>query len=807
MVLGLARGLLARRSVSAVQNGRRYVAASAAARPRTLYDKIWDAHLVDGTQSDVAGGTGLLYIDRHLVHEVTSPQAFEGLAQAGRPVRRPDCTLVTVDHNIPTTSRKKFSTTAEFIEEEQSRAQVLALEANVESFGLPYFGMADKRQGVVHIIGPEQGFTVPGSTCVCGDSHTATHGAFGALAFGIGTSEVEHVLATSTLPQIKAQNMLVSIEGELGHGVASKDVILHICGIIGTAGGTGATIEFAGSAIRSMSMEARMSVCNMAIEAGARAGLIAADQTTVDYLRGRPMLPRADTAEWETAVAHWKSLHSDPGATYDREVHIDAADIAPTVTWGTSPQDTAAITGVVPDPAACDDPARRAGMERALAYMGLEKRVGEALTSIAVDKVFIGSCTNGRIEDIRAVASVAKGKKVAAHVDAMVVPGSGMVKEQAEEEGLDAILTEAGFEWRMPGCSMCLAMNADKLKMHERCASTSNRNFEGRQGQGGRTHLVSPVMAAAAAVSGHLADVRSLEIAAMPVPAAGATGAVGALHAQMYAEALDSAGAIIREGASGEGGGGIPKFTTLKGIAAPLDVQNIDTDMIIPKEYLKTIKRTGLGFAAFAELRYTNPNDVAKHGPEVAIEIADFVLNRPHYRDTKILVAGDNFGCGSSREHAPWSINGMGIRSIISTSFADIFYNNCFKNGMLPVVLPRDQVLALLEDASAGHELEVDLVSQRVIRADGSAFDFDVDPFRKNCLLNGLDDIGLTMEKMDTIRAFEARRSVETPWLDGATTRVPKLFAVKDMPRITPPATPTPDDWRVEAQSTRSATA
>eukprot|EP00325_Prymnesiales_sp_UTEX-LB-985_P003790 CAMPEP_0174697238 /NCGR_PEP_ID=MMETSP1094-20130205/3152_1 /TAXON_ID=156173 /ORGANISM="Chrysochromulina brevifilum, Strain UTEX LB 985" /LENGTH=798 /DNA_ID=CAMNT_0015894177 /DNA_START=13 /DNA_END=2409 /DNA_ORIENTATION=+ len=774
------------------------------AGPRTLYDKIWDSHLVDGATSEVAGGTGLLYIDRHLVHEVTSPQAFEGLEKAGRRVRRPDCTLVTVDHNIPTSSRKKFQSTESFIEEEQSRTQVLALEKNVATFGLPYFGMTDKRQGIVHIIGPEQGFTVPGSTCVCGDSHTATHGAFGALAFGIGTSEVEHVLATSTLPQIKALNMRVSIEGELGAGVTSKDIVLHICGVIGTAGGTGATIEFAGSAIRSLSMEGRMSVCNMAIEAGARAGLIAPDDKTIEYLRGRPMLPSEDSADWAAAVAHWKTLTSDEGAVYDKEVHIDAADIAPTVTWGTSPQDTAPITGVVPDPAACADPARRAGMERALEYMGLTDRVGAPLNSISVDKVFIGSCTNGRIEDIRAVASVAKGRKVASHVQAMVVPGSGMVKEQAEEEGLDKVLVEAGFDWRMPGCSMCLAMNADKLKMHERCASTSNRNFEGRQGQGGRTHLVSPIMAAAAAVSGHLADVRELAFEHLPGVTSDATGASGAVYAQMYADATESAGPIIREGEATRGGG-IPKFGNLKGTAAPLDIQNIDTDMIIPKEYLKTIKRTGLGFAAFAELRYSNPNDVAKFGPEVAIEIPDFVLNQPNYRDAKILIAGDNFGCGSSREHAPWSIDGFGIRSIISTSFADIFYNNCFKNGMLPVVLPREQVTELLADANAGLPIEVDLPSQRVVRQNGTEFNFEVDPFRKHCLLNGLDDIGLTTQKMDLIRTFEARRSKETPWLDGATTRVPRLFAVRDMPSIEPPATPTTEDWKQEAQQMRQA--
>jgi len=513
------------------------------------------------------------------------------------------------------------------------------------------------------------------------------------------------------------------------------------------------------------------------------------------------MLPPEDSVEWLAAVANWQELKSDPGAVYDKEVHIDAADIAPTVTWGTSPQDTAPITGIIPDPAECDDPARRAGMVRALEYMGLSDRVGEPLTSVSVDKVFIGSCTNGRIEDIRAVASVAQGRKVAPHVHAMVVPGSGMVREQAEEEGLHEILIEAGFDWRMPGCSMCLAMNSDKLKMHERCASTSNRNFEGRQGQGGRTHLVSPIMAAAAAVTGHLADVRGLSAdAAMPAPPErNSSGASGAVYARMYAEAVESAGPIIRDGAS-SGGGGIPKFVNLKGAAAPLDIQNIDTDMIIPKEYLKTIKRTGLGFAAFAELRYSNPNDVAKYGPEIAQEIPDFILNQPAYRETKILIAGDNFGCGSSREHAPWSIDGFGIRSIISTSFADIFYNNCFKNGMLPLVLPREQVIELLADANAGRELEVDLPSQQVIRHDGTAYSFEVDPFRKHCLLNGLDDIGLTLQKMDKIRHFEGRRSVATPWLDGATTRVPQLFAVADMPAIKPPATPTIDDWKAEAQ-------
>jgi 3-isopropylmalate/(R)-2-methylmalate dehydratase large subunit len=466
------------------------------ATPRTLFDKIWQSHLVD-VQED---GSCLIYIDRHLVHEVTSPQAFEGLKLAGRKVRRPDLTLAVADHNVPTTDRSKG------IEDEESRIQVETLEKNVKDFGVPYFPVMDVRQGIVHIIGPEQGFTLPGMTIVCGDSHTATHGAFGSLAFGIGTSEVEHVLATQTLPQAPAKNMRITVEGKVPEGVSSKDVILAIIGKIGTAGGTGHVVEFAGEAIRAMSMEARMTVCNMTIEAGARAGMIAPDETTFEYLKGRPMAPKG--GEWEMAVAYWKTLPSDEGATYDKEVVLKAEDIVPQVTWGTSPQDVVPVTGRTPDPAAESDPGKKASIERSLAYMGLAPNT--PMTEVKIDKVFIGSCTNGRIEDIRAAAAIAKGRKVAANVHALVVPGSGLVKEQAEREGLDVILKEAGFDWREPGCSMCLAMNADKLEPGERCASTSNRNFQGRQGPGGRTHLVSPSMAAAAAVTGHLADVRAL---------------------------------------------------------------------------------------------------------------------------------------------------------------------------------------------------------------------------------------------------------------------------------------------------------
>jgi 3-isopropylmalate/(R)-2-methylmalate dehydratase large subunit len=467
------------------------------AKPRTLFDKIWDSHLVD-RQAD---GTCLIYIDRHLVHEVTSPQAFEGLRMTKRTVRRPEATIAVADHNVPTTDRSKG------IAEPESRLQVETLEHNVKEFGIPYFAVDDIRQGIVHIIGPEQGMTQPGMTIVCGDSHTATHGAFGALAFGIGTSEVEHVLATQTLIQQPAKNMLVRVEGELPFGVTAKDLILGIIGKIGTAGGTGHVIEYAGSAIRNLSMEGRMTVCNMTIEGGARAGLIAPDEVTFEYLKGRPHAPKG--AAWEQAIKFWRTLPSDPGAKYDTEVVIDAAKIVPQVTWGTSPQDVLPITGSIPDPAKESDESRRAAMARSLEYMGLTP--GTKLKDVAVQRVFIGSCTNGRIEDLRAAAVVAKGRKVAAGVNAMVVPGSGLVKHQAEEEGLDQIFLAAGFEWREPGCSMCLAMNPDKLAPGEHCASTSNRNFEGRQGKGGRTHLMSPAMAAAAAVTGRLADVRDLK--------------------------------------------------------------------------------------------------------------------------------------------------------------------------------------------------------------------------------------------------------------------------------------------------------
>ena len=465
--------------------------------PQTLYDKIWNEHLVH-QQED---GTSLLFVDRHLIHEVTSPQAFEGLRNSNRKVRQPKLTLAVADHNVPTTDRSGG------IVDEDSKIQVDTLGKNCKEFGIELFGMNDKRQGIVHIIGPEQGFTQPGTVIVCGDSHTATHGAFGALAFGIGTSEVEHVLATQTLVQKKAKNFRINVNGQLPVGVTSKDVILQIIGKIGTAGGTGYVIEYAGSLISSLSVEQRMTICNMSIEGGARAGLIEPDQKIFDYLQGKPKSPK--NKNWDQAMEYWKNLKTDSNAKFDKEINLKAEEISPMVTWGTSPQDVVTIDGKIPNPNNEKDTDKKNSMERSLKYMGLKADI--PVNGIKIDKVFIGSCTNGRIEDLREAAKILKDKKKADHIHAMVVPGSGLVKEQAEQEGLDKIFINSGFEWREPGCSMCLAMNADKLKPEERCASTSNRNFEGRQGKGGRTHLVSPGMAAAAAIAGHLDDVRKYQ--------------------------------------------------------------------------------------------------------------------------------------------------------------------------------------------------------------------------------------------------------------------------------------------------------
>jgi len=461
---------------------------------QTIYDKIWQEHLVHQQQD----GTSLLFVDRHLIHEVTSPQAFEGLRNSKRKVRQPNLTLAVADHNVPTTDRSKG------ISDQESKIQVDTLDANCREFGVQLFGMNDKRQGIVHIIGPEQGFTQPGTIIVCGDSHTATHGAFGALAFGIGTSEVEHVLATQTLVQKKSKNFRINVEGQLSTGVTSKDVILQIIGKIGTAGGTGYVIEYAGNLISKLSVEQRMTICNMTIEGGARAGLIQPDQKIFNYLKNKPMSPKNEN--WDKALEYWSKLNSDHNANFDKEISLEGKDIKPMVTWGTSPQDVVTIDDKVPNPEKENDLDKKTSIERSLKYMGLKPGVN--VKDIKIDKVFIGSCTNGRIEDLRDAAKILKDKKIANHVNAIVVPGSGLVKEQAEQEGLDKIFKNSGFEWREPGCSMCLAMNADKLKPEERCASTSNRNFEGRQGRGGRTHLVSPAMAAAAAISGTLDDVR-----------------------------------------------------------------------------------------------------------------------------------------------------------------------------------------------------------------------------------------------------------------------------------------------------------
>lgn len=671
---------------------------------------------------------------------------------------------------MPTSSRKNLKDISSFIAEDDSRTQCVTLEQNVKDFGLTYFGLGDKRQGIVHVIGPEQGFTLPGTTVVCGDSHTSTHGAFGALAFGIGTSEVEHVLATQCLITKRSKNMRIQVDGELAPGVSSKDLVLHAIGKIGTAGGTGAVIEFAGSAIRSLSMEARMSICNMSIEGGARSGMVAPDDITFEYLKGRPLAPKYNSPEWHKAVAYWKSLQSDPDAKYDIDVFIDAKDIIPTVTWGTSPEDVVPITGAVPDPDTFSTEAKKAAGRRMLQYMGLT--AGTPMQDIVVDKVFIGSCTNSRIEDLRAAASVVKGKKIASNIKrAMIVPGSGVVKDQAEEEGLDKIFVDAGFEWREAGCSMCLGMNPDILSPQERCASTSNRNFEGRQGAGGRTHLMSPVMAAAAAIVGKLADVRTLadykasphieafKAAPEPPNVEDRVSEDESDQEQIADIPKDNNGPHTNTDVS-SASGGLPTFTVLRGIAAPMDRSNVDTDAIIPKQFLKTIKRTGLGSALFHAWRYT----------EDGKEDPDFVLNQEPYRSAKILVCtGPNFGCGSSREHAPWALNDFGIRCVIAPSFADIFFNNTFKNGMLPIPIKnQEDVEAIAKEARAGKEVEVDLPNQLIKDEAGNTIcSFDVEEFRKHCLMNGLDDIGLTLQMGDKISEFEKKMTRETPWLDG----------------------------------------
>lgn len=748
---------------------------------RTLYDKVFEDHVVHKDES----GSYLIYIDRHLVHEVTSPQAFEGLKNAGRKVRRSDCTLATVDHNIPTESRASFKNVETFVEQEDSKLQVMTLEQNVKDFDVTYFGMEDARQGIVHVIGPEQGFTLPGTTVVCGDSHTSTHGAFGALAFGIGTSEVEHVLATQTIIQAKSKNMRIQVDGDLAAGITSKDLVLHVIGVIGTAGGTGCVIEFAGSAIEALSMEARMSICNMAIEAGARAGMIRPDEITFNYLKGRPLAPKG--AEWDKAVKYWSSLYSDDGACFDYDIHINAQDIVPTITWGNSPQDALPITACVPDPAKLDDPIKKAGMERALEYQGLTPNT--PLKDLKIDKAFIGSCTNSRIEDLRAAAKVVKGHKKADSVKlVLVVPGSGLVKKQAEKEGLDKIFEAAGFSWREAGCSMCLGMNPDILDPEERCASTSNRNFEGRQGAKSRTHLMSPAMAAAAAITGHFTDIREWKYNTSDEPAVQIdSGEDQELQDAVYEhEKTPLAETKAREddrlkdipqnaAPASSGGAGMDKFGVLTGITAPLDKANVDTDAIIPKQFLKTIKRTGLKKGLFYELRFRQEN-----GKDVE---TDFCLNVEPYRKAEVLlVTGDNFGCGSSREHAPWALKDFGIKCMIAPSFGDIFYNNSFKNGLLPIRLPQEVIKNKLYPlAAAGKKLTIDLPKQQIRGESGEVLveHFDVEEFRKHCLINGLDDIGLTLQKEDYINKFEERRRDVFSFLEGGSKLVQPITGTK----------------------------
>lgn len=761
---------------------------------QTLYDKVFQDHVVHQDDS----GLYLLYIDRHLVHEVTLPQAFEGLKNAGRGVRRTDCTLATVDHNIPTVSRANFKDIDLFIAQDDLRLQVQTLEQNVKDFDITYFGMTDDRQGIVHIVGPEQGFTLPGTTVVCGDSHTLTHGAFGALAFGIGTSEVEHVLATQTIIQSKLKNMRILVEGDLNPGITSKDLVLHVIGVIGTAGGTGHVIEFAGKAIHNLLMEARMLICNMSIEAGARAGMIEPDETTFEYIKGRPLAPKGN--EWDKAVRYWRTLHSDEGAQFDSEVVIHAADIVPTITWGNSPQDALPITACVPDPAHVQDAIRKAGMERALKYQGLAPNT--PLQLIEVDKVFIGLCTNARIEDLRAAAKVAKGHHKAANVKlVLVVPGLGLIKKQAEREGLDKVFEQAGFLWREAGCLMCLGMNPDILDPEERCALTLNRNFEGRQGFASRTHLMSPAMAAAAAIKGHFTDIREFDYDTSDEPAVkvasddedkelqeavyahekqpvAATDSdredrindIPALHEQHLHDAAAAAEALKQAAAAA-----MEPFTVLSAVTAPLDKANVDTDAIIPKQFLKTIKRTGLLAGLFYELRFRK--DAQGHDVKT-----DFVLNTPPYTAAEILlVTGDNFGCGSSREHAPWALKDFGIKCIIAPSFGDIFFNNTCKNGLLPIRVPQQEIVGKLYPvAAAGQKLTVDLPQQQIRNAEGEVLVlFEFDPFIKHCLVNGLDDIGLTLQKEEHIARYEAVRRERFSFLEGGSKLIKPIKGAK----------------------------
>ncbi len=651
----------------------------------TLPEKIWDRHVV----RSAPGEPDLLYIDLHLVHEVTSPQAFDGLRLAGRPVRRPDLTVATEDHNVPTVDIDQP------IADPISARQIAVLRENSAEFGITLYPMGDPGQGIVHVIGPEQGRTLPGMTIVCGDSHTATHGAFGALAFGIGTSEVEHVLATQTLTQTRPKWMAVELEGEPPPGVTAKDLILGVIGEIGTGGGLGHVIEYRGAAVRSLSMEGRMTMCNMSIEAGARAGLVAPDDTTFAYLEGRPHAPQGKA--WAEAVEDWSSLHSDDDARWDRVVRIDATALRPQVTWGTNPGQVTSIDGAVPSPDDYADTTTRSTVERALEYMQLTP--GTPMRDIAVDTVFIGSCTNSRIEDLRAAANVLEGRQVTA-ARVMVVPGSHAVKAQAEAEGLDRIFTAAGADWRQPGCSMCLAMNPDKLAPGERAASTSNRNFEGRQGRGGRTHLVSPAVAAATAVAGHFATPEDFVMKAVRV---------------------------------------------VSGSGLPLRRSDVDTDQIIPAEWLKRVERTGFERGLFATWR----------------DDRDFVLNDERYRQARVIVAGPAFGVGSSREHAVWAIQQYGFDAVIAPSFSDIFHTNCTKNGLVPVTVSEEVVERIWRAIEDDPETEIVVDLERLVLevpAIGLVEEIRMDPAVQHRFLHGLDDVGITLGYDAAITEFEQQR-------------------------------------------------
>ena len=729
----------------------------------TLYEKIYQQHLVD-PENDAAP---LQYVDAHLIFEVPTAQAFDGLKKNSRPVRRPDLTLATVDHNVPTDDRSQYKDAASFVKEPAARTQITLLEKNVAEHKIKYFGMSDKRQGIVHVVGPEQGLTLPGSVIFCGDSHTPTHGAVGALALSGGTSDIEHVLATQTVLQKKYKNFRVRVEGELGPAVYSKDIVLHLLGKIGTAGATGCVIEFCGSTIRNLSMEARMVLCNMSIEGGARSGLVAPDEVTFEYLNGRPLVPTG--TDWDRALAYWKTLYSDEDAYWDFNIEIDAAGIVPSITWGTSPDDVIPITGQIPDPMDFEatNPLKAAAIHRALEYMDLKPNM--SATDIKIDRVFIGSCTNSRIEDIRAAARVAKGRKVTASVYAMVVPGSGLVREQAEKEGLDVILKTAGFDWREAGCSMCLAMNPDILSRGERCASTTNRNFEGRQGSGGRTHLLSPAMAAAAAIKGHMTDVReflksengSMSITQLTLDGehVRSYGCVNVDTSSRLLDCIDDAVAHRPSEQAKKSSQGIPIFTIVSSVAAPFEMQNINTDLIIPGQLLKTVKRTGLGSSLFQDLRYHS---------QTGQEIPDFILNQDPYRQAQILVCtGDNFGCGSSREHAVWSLVDFGFRCIIAPSFASIFFNNSGKNGLLAIPLDDEQALKKIHAAGVAKlKIEVDLPGQEIKDHEGKLIvKFDVDKYTKHCLINGLDDISNTLSNEERIHVFETKQKAAFPWL------------------------------------------